>query len=136
MTRCNSCLSETDPGKMIQGVCVSCVFKQSETLSSGLSDAEKVVLREAVKAETEGLVPRELLEGVLERFYDVVLGVVPGREVSFDQALEEATLEIQRSFGLAVAKEMLKIAGSLHEAADEIESEIRRKIRALSGKGK
>lgn len=91
---CKSCHNPKEPGDLLGGMCVECIYSAASKMSSVTREDIERVKRE-VEAETAGLFPPEMLLGLLDDLIDAV-----GGGEDRDLALLRASSDIQRLGGL------------------------------------
>lgn len=115
---------ESGPGELL---CVGCFVKRAEGRKP-LSGEDRKRLKEAVKEEMDGLLPRDALcEAVEEGYGRLVEG-----EGEFDEEVGRMVNEVERLAGLSMCREMLGIVRGLQDVLVEQEDEIRQKMRRLA----
>jgi len=116
---------DTDKGPM----CVRCFtdYAAEHQPEKKLDIKELKARKEMIEAETTGLLPRQILLGLIEDGYDRLMN----GEGKFDQEVERLATDIQKMAGLAVARNVMNVLAALGKLVEEQEEEVRGTIRRL-----
>jgi len=127
---CAGCSEETERDKafeMGEGrlLCPKCFVERAQSKKS-LTGEDRRRLKEAVKQELAGLLPRDRIRDILEECYTNIL-----KGSDLDEEVGRATNEIERVAGLALCKELLSMLGGISKALEDEDAEVREKIRRI-----
>ena len=117
---------DTDTGPR----CRTCFFDYAMEHNVGAKlDLKALKLRKAaIEAETSGLLPREILRGLIEEGYD---RLVSGKG-KFDEEVEQLETAIQKLAGLAVSKNVMQVLEALGKLVEEQQEEVRGTVKRLA----
>jgi len=108
-------------------VCGGCFMKRAERRRA-LTGDERTRLKEAVKEELAGVLPREALRGELEAS---MVRLMKG-EADYEEEIGRIVNAVERLAGLAMCREVLSVLDALQAATLEQSEEIRKKMRRLA----
>lgn len=129
--RCASCKGDLDAKDKWPGdLCRECFFSLQSQVRD-YTEEEYKRLRNAVQAETSGLLPQQTLLDIIERGFD---RLTQGQG-TFDREVGAIANEVQRLAGLFMCRQMLEFLQGLEALCAEQEEEIRAKVRRLSSLG-
>lgn len=107
--------------------CSNCFFKVADAFRENVTPEQRKRLRELIKEEMEGILPRAALKGIVADGFDRIAK----KESAPDDELGHIVNQVERVCGLAMFREILSVIGAIKTALDEQEDQLRDKLRKL-----
>jgi len=107
--------------------CSTCFFKVAEAFRREMTPEERRLLKEMVKDEMEGVLPRGPLKEIIADGFKRVAS----RKVDLEEELGHIVNQIERICGMVMFREVLSVIEAIKTTLDVQEDEIRNKLRKL-----
>jgi hypothetical protein len=107
--------------------CQQCFFKLAEPFRANLTPEQKRYLRELIKEEMEGVLPRAVLHEVIAESVEKIVA----RKVDAEEEINHIVNRVEQVAGLAMFKQTLTILEELIAALEGQVDELRNRIRKL-----
>lgn len=107
--------------------CSTCFFRVAEAFRQEMTPEQRKMLRELVRDELEGVLPRGPIRDVIVDGIKAIMA----HPSNFDEEVSHIVNQVERIAGLCMFREILKIIEALSGTLGEQEDEVRSKMRKL-----
>ena len=128
---CETCRKEIARDQALEvgdkSYCGECFFKVAGAFRQNLTPEQRRHLKDIVRDEMSGVLPKAVLRGVIEDSFDRIVT----EKADPEEELNHLVNRIEQIVGLAISREVLAIIQAIGSTLGQQEDELRDKIRKL-----